>query len=105
MMPMFEFSDTDEIPKFHKLINCHMVFDIKIGNLAHNAWFIAGGHQIDPPKDTTYLSVMLRDSIWIAFLAATLNDLDVLAADVQNAYLNAPTSEKVYSDYHPRYQR
>ena len=31
------------------------------------------------------------------FLATTLNDLNVLAADVQNAYLNAPTSEKVYT--------
>ena len=73
-----------------------MVFDIMLGNLACKAWFIAGGHQMDPPKDTTYSSVMLRDSIQIVFLAATLNDLDVLAANVQNACLNAPTSEKVY---------
>ena len=95
-MPAFEFLDTNEIPKFHKLINCHLVFDIKLSNLAHKAWVVAGGHQTDPPKDTTYSSVMSRDSIWITFLAATLNDLDVLTADVQNAYLNAPTSEKVY---------
>ena len=54
MMPAFEFSDTDEIPKFHKLINCHMVFDIKLGNLACKAQFVAGDHQMDPPKDTTY---------------------------------------------------
>jgi hypothetical protein len=26
-----------------------------------------------------------------------LNDLEVLSADVQNAYLNAPTTEKVYA--------
>ena len=37
VMPAFEFSETNEILKFHKLINCHMVFDIKLGNLACKA--------------------------------------------------------------------
>jgi hypothetical protein len=97
VMPTFEFSDTDEISNFHKLINCHMVFDIKLGNLACKAWFAAGGHQTDPPKDMTYLSVVSRDSIRIAFLVTALNDLDVLTADIQNTYLNAPTSKKVYT--------
>lgn len=32
----------------------------------------------------------------IGFLLAALNDLDILAADIQNAYLNAPTEEKVW---------
>ena len=58
VMPTFEFLETDEIPKFHKLIDCHMVFDIKLGNLALKAWFVAAGHQTDPPKDTTYSSVV-----------------------------------------------
>jgi hypothetical protein len=30
------------------------------------------------------------------FLIAALNDMDVLACDIQNAYLNAPTKEKVW---------
>ena len=51
----------------------------------------------DPPKESTYSSVVSRDSIRIAFLPAALNDLDVLSADVQGAYLNAPTKEKVYT--------
>jgi hypothetical protein len=38
-----------------------------------------------------------RDSIQLAFLLTTLNDLEVLAVDVQDAYLNAPTTEKVYT--------
>ena len=33
----------------------------------------------------------------IAFLIAALNNLDILLADVQNAYLNAPIKEKVYT--------
>ena len=31
------------------------------------------------------------------FLLATLNEVDILTADVQNAYLQAPTKEKVYT--------
>ena len=32
----------------------------------------------------------------LAFLAATLNNNKILAGDIQNAYLNAPTQERVY---------
>ena len=44
-----------------------------------------------------------RDSVRLAFLAAALNDLDVLAADIQNAYLTAPTKEKVYAIAGPEF--
>ena len=37
-----------------------------------------------------------RESIRIAFTYSALNDLDVCAADVRNAYLQAPSSEKDY---------
>ncbi len=39
---------------------------------------------------------MSRDSVRIAFLLAALNDLDILAADIGNAYINADVREKVY---------
>ena len=35
-------------------------------------------------------------ALGFTFLTATLNDLDILTLDVQNAYLNALTGEKVY---------
>jgi hypothetical protein len=38
-----------------------------------------------------------RDSIRLAFLIAALNSLEALSADVGNAYLNAPTKEKVHT--------
>jgi Reverse transcriptase (RNA-dependent DNA polymerase) len=50
----------------------------------------------DPLKDTTYSSVVSQDSIRIAFLIAVLNDLDILAWDIQGAYLNAQTKELIY---------
>jgi len=38
-----------------------------------------------------------QQSVRLVFLIAALNDLDVLVADVSNAYLNAPTQEKVHT--------
>jgi hypothetical protein len=38
-----------------------------------------------------------RDSVRLAFLIAALNDLDILGADIGNAYLNSFTTEKVLS--------
>jgi len=60
------------------------------------AGFVAGGHLTDPPVDSVYSSVITRDSVRIMFLIAALNNLDILGADVQNAYINAKISERVY---------
>ena len=54
---------------------------------------MAGGHLTDPPTSMTYSTVVSRESVRIAFLVAVLNRLEVLAGDIQNAYLNSPTSE------------
>ena len=64
---------------------------------------VAGGHQTEVPKESVYSSVVSRDSVRIALTIASLNDLDVLAADVQNAYLNAPTKEKCYTTAGPEF--
>ena len=51
----------------------------------------------DPPKDMTYATVVSRESVRLAFLAAALNDLNILSADIQNAYLEAQTCEKLWA--------
>jgi len=79
-------------------IKCHMVFDVKMhGDLTQKARFVAGGHTTDSPTSSTYSSVVSRESVWIAFLIAALNDLQVFAADIGNAYLNAPCREKIWT--------
>jgi Reverse transcriptase (RNA-dependent DNA polymerase) len=93
---VFEFVKDDEIPGNYQFVLCHMVFDVKM-DLTRKACFVAGGHMTDPPKDTTYSSVVSRYSIRIAFLIAALNDLDILACDIQGAYLNAETKELIYT--------
>jgi hypothetical protein len=79
-------------------IKCHWVFDVKMdGNFTRKARLVAGGHTTDAPSSLTYSSVVSRDSVRIAFLIAALNDLDIMCADVGNAYLNAPCKEKIWT--------
>ena len=51
----------------------------------------------DTPSSITYSSVVSHDSVHITLLVATLNDLDVMSADIGNAYLNAPDKAKIWS--------
>ncbi|KAI2501269.1 Reverse transcriptase (RNA-dependent DNA polymerase) [Fragilaria crotonensis] len=76
-------------------IRCHVIFDVKM-DFTRKARFVAGGHTTDTPGSITYSSVVSRDSVRLAFLIAGLNDLDVLAGDVTNAYLNASCREKIW---------
>ena len=77
-----EFQGTG-VPVGHKKIDCHMIFDVKLGeNYRRKARLVAGGHKTEAPASITYSSVVSRDSVRIALLIAALNDLDVLACDI-----------------------
>jgi hypothetical protein len=76
-------------------IKCHMIFDVKM-DLTRKARMVAGGHTTETPASLTYSSVVSRDSVRIALLIAALNDLDIMACDIGNAYLNAPCREKIW---------
>jgi hypothetical protein len=44
----------------------------------------------------TYSSVVSRDSVQVGFMLAVLNRLDVMACNLENAYLNAPCMGKIW---------
>ena len=89
-------------PPGYKKIRCHLNFEVKI-DLRRKARYVAGGHLTDPPTYMTYSTVVSRESVRIAFLIAALNNLNVLAGDIQNAYLNTPTTEKLYFEAGPEW--
>ena len=91
----FWFNDNDITPIGYKKIPNRLIFDVKMLSLTRKARYVAGGHKTDPPKESVYSSVVSRESVRLAFLVAVLNDVDILAADIQNAYLEATTNEKV----------
>ena len=52
------------------------------------------GHKTPDPIGSTYAGVVSRESACVAFTCAALNDLDAWSADVRNARLQAPSSQK-----------
>jgi Reverse transcriptase (RNA-dependent DNA polymerase) len=92
----------DRVPEKHTFITCHLIFDIK-PDLTRKARFVAGGHMTDPPSESVYSSVVMRDSIRIALFHAALNDLRVLIGGVQGAYLYADTKELIWTTCGPEF--
>jgi Reverse transcriptase (RNA-dependent DNA polymerase) len=101
------FSDLDEderVPVGYQQIRWHMIFDVKVGSLKQKARYVAGGHKTDAPSAITYASVVSRESVRIGLLVAALNDLSILAAAIQNAYLTSPCDEEIYSVLGPEFR-
>ena len=77
----------------YQQITGHLIFDIKLGEgFRRKARFVGDGHKTKPPSSVTYSSVVSRDSVRIMLLVAALNDLNIEGADIENAYLTAPSS-------------
>jgi hypothetical protein len=78
-------------------ITGHLVFDVKLGeNFRRKARYCANGHKPGAPASVTYSTVVARDLVCILLLVAALNDLNVLGADIQKAFLMAPSKEKCW---------
>ena len=92
----FDFLDRGEkAPKGYKRIPGFFVFDVK-HDLRRKARFVAGGHMTTAPKKETYSGVVDHKSVKMTLFFAEHNNLDVMAADIGNAYLHAKTREMVY---------
>jgi hypothetical protein len=92
-----------KIPPGYQFMKCHLIFDVKFDGFKFKSRMVAGGHMVDTPPFLTYASVVSRETVRIALLMAALHDLEVTAADVENAYLTAPTSEKVWTICGPEF--
>ena len=98
--PAFEAFEggAEQLPSGFQEIKCHMIFDVKIGeNFCRKARLVAGGHITDAPATLTYSLVISCDSIRIALTIAALNELEVMACNIQNAYLTANCCEKIWT--------
>ena len=94
-------NDSD-LPVGSKLIPYHIIFDVKM-DFTRKARLVGWGNLTDEPSSLTYLSVVSRDSVRIAFTIAALNDLDMITADIGNAYLCAKPREKYYIKCGPEF--
>jgi hypothetical protein len=80
----------------------HLVWDVKM-DFTRKARWVLDGHKTPNPIGSTYAGVVSRDSIRIAFTYAALNGLEIFAADIRNAYLQAPSSQSDYIHCGPEF--
>jgi hypothetical protein len=93
----------DKVPIGFQRMRCHMIFDIKMEDLRRKSRLVAGGHMTDASATTTFASVVSRETVQIALTLAGLNNLQVKVSDIENAYITAPCSEKIWSVLGPEF--
>lgn len=93
----FEILGPDQAaPPGWKRVSGHIVFDVKMSLERKSRWVLDGHLTADVTEISTFAGVVSRESVRIALTYAALNGLDVWAADIRNAYLQAPSSQKDY---------
>ena len=93
----------NKVPIGFQRMQCHMIFDIKMEDLHWKLWLIAGGHMIDAPATTTFASVVSRETMQFALILTGLNNLQVKVSDIENAYISAPCTEKIWTILGPEF--
>ena len=90
-------------PPGYQKIRVHLIFAVKYDG-RHIARLLADGHLTPEPVESIYSGVVsLRNSKLVIFLGK-LNNLELWGADIGNAYLEAPTEEKVYIVAGPEFE-
>src|SRR5688500_4924972 len=81
-------------PSEYKVIRAHLIYNVKHDG-SHKARLVADGHLTDIPDDSVYSSVVSLRGLRILLFLTQLNGLEVWGTDIDNAYLEALTSEKI----------
>jgi hypothetical protein len=89
-------------PSGFKKIRVHLVFDVKHDG-RHKTRLVADEHFTDIPLDSIYSGVVSLWGFWLVLFLSELNDLQLWATDIGNAYLEAYTTEKVYKIAGPKF--
>ena len=82
-------------PTGWKKASGHLIWDVKM-DFTRKARWVLDGHKMPDPIGSTFAGVVSRESVRIAFTYIALNGLQVLTADIRNAYLQAPSFQKDY---------
>jgi hypothetical protein len=71
----------------------HIVFGVKM-DFTWKAQWVKDGHKTPDSTISSFAGIVSQDSIRISLTYAALLGLPVIGADICNAYLQAPSSEK-----------
>jgi hypothetical protein len=92
----------DALVRWSNKESSHIIYDVKI-DFTRKARWVLDGHKTANPVGSTYAGVVSQESVRIALTYAALNELDVTAANMRNAYLQAPSSHKHYITCRPEF--
>lgn len=82
-------------PEGYQKAPLRVIYDVK-HDLRRKTRIVIGGHKVDATGLSRYSSVVQLASIRLLNIIAKAQNLQCLAGDIGNAYLNAETEEKVY---------
>jgi hypothetical protein len=88
-------AEGQKAPPKWKMVTGHLDWDLKIDFTRKARWAL-DGHKTPNPVGSTYAGLVSKDSVRISFTYAALNGVDICTADIKNAYLQAPSSQKDY---------
>ena len=78
MSPAFSKLDHgDIVPIGYQVVNCPMIFDVRMEYFRHKQRLVAGGNVIEPPATITYSMVLSWETVSIALALSDLNDFPV----------------------------
>ena len=85
----------DPPPEGYKKIRVRLIVDVKHDG-RHKSRLGAGGHLTDIPIDSIYSGVVSLQGLWMVTFLSKLNNFELWATNIGNAYLEALTAECIY---------
>ena len=85
--------DYKRTPVGYKKLRGYLIFDVEMDFTWKTRW-VKDAHRIADPETLKYTGVVSCESIRVLLTYAALYGVDIMTADIRNAYLQPPTSEK-----------
>ena len=90
-------------PPGYQKIRVHLIFAVMYDG-RYKARLVADGHLTPDPVESIYSGVVSLQNLKLVIFLAKLNNLELWGADIGNAYLEAPTEEKLYIVAGPEFE-
>ena len=81
-----------------------MIFDVKQQDLRRKTRLLIGSHVIESSIHTVYSSNIQSVSVHLIIIVAAKTGLNLMEADIANAYVMAPCWEKIWSRAGPDFR-
>ena len=94
--------DNNQGPFESKIIDCRLVFDIKM-HFTGKFRFSGGVNMTKNPDSTTLTGVVNNESVGIDYIIAALNGLQTRIVSINNHHINVPCHEQFHRRYGPEF--